>query len=134
MDFQYTRVDPLTAVTLDMMTLYTPDEERSIGIQYEFDLPNGGRLTPRVDYNYRSEIQTSAINFPQTLLEDVGLSNLRVAWDSPADVWTAVLSITNLSDEFYYESQFGNGLATNFSITRRPGWPRETMVTLKRRF
>jgi iron complex outermembrane receptor protein len=134
LDFQYTRVDPLTAVTLDMMTLYTPDEERSFGIQYEFNLPNGGRLTPRFDYNWRSEIQTSAINYPQTLLDDIGLSNVRIAWDSPADVWTATLSITNLSDEFYYESQFGNGLATNFSITRRPGWPQETMLTLKRRF
>jgi iron complex outermembrane receptor protein len=134
LDFQYTRVDPLTAVTLDMMTLYTPDEERSFGIQYEFNLPNGGRLTPRFDYNWRSEIQTSAINYAQTLLDDNGLSNVRIAWDSPADVWTATLSITNLSDEFYYESQFGNGLATNFSITRRPGWPQETMLTLKRRF
>jgi iron complex outermembrane receptor protein len=134
LDFNYTRVDPLTAVTLDMMTLYTPEEERSLGIQYEFSLPNGGRLTPRFDYHYRSEIQTSAINFPQTLLDDVGLSNLRLAWDSPGDVWSATLAITNLSDKFYYESQFGNGLATNFSITRRPAWPRETVLTMKRRF
>jgi iron complex outermembrane recepter protein len=134
LDFQYTRVDPLTAVTLDMMTLYTPDEERSLGIQYEFTLPNGARLTPRFDYHYRSEIQTSAINFPQTLLDDVALSSVRVAWDSPGDVWSAVLAVTNLTDEFYYESQSGNGLATNFSITRRPGWPRETTLTMKRRF
>jgi iron complex outermembrane receptor protein len=117
-----------------MQTLYTPDEERSIGIQYELSLPNGGRLTPRLDYHYRSEIQTSAINFPQTLLDDVGLSNLRLAWDSPGDIWSAVLSVTNLTDKFYYESQFGNGLATNFSITRRPAWPREAFITMKRRF
>ena len=49
-------------------------------------------------------------------------------------LWYGLGATTNLSDEFYYESQFGNGLATNFSITRRPGWPRETMLTLKRRF
>jgi iron complex outermembrane recepter protein len=142
LDFEYSRVDPLTFVTLDMTTVYVPDEERSLGIQYEVNLANGGRLTPRLDYNYRSEIQTAAINqptaaaptLPSTLLDDLSLWNFRLNWDSPTEVWSAALTVTNLTDEFYYESQFGNGLATNFSITRRPGWPRETFLTVKRRF
>jgi iron complex outermembrane recepter protein len=142
LDFKYTRVDPLTFVSLDMTTVYTPDEERSLGIQYEFDLANGGKLTPRLDYNYRSEIQTAAINQPSTAqptapsteLDDLALWNFRLNWDSPTEVWSAALTIANLTDEFYYESQFGNGLATNFSITRRPGWPREVFLTMKRRF
>lgn len=142
LDFQYTRVDPLTAVTLDMDTLYTPDEERSLGIQYEFNLPNGGRLTPRLDYNYRSELETNAINqpnaalptAPSTKLDDLSLWNFRLNWESPTDVWSAALTVANLTDEFYYENQFGNGLPTNFSITRRPGWPRVAFLTLKRRF
>jgi iron complex outermembrane receptor protein len=142
LDFKYTRVDPLTAVTLDMDTVYTPDEERSLGIQYEFRLANGGAVTPRLDYNYRSEIQTAAINqpneslptAPSTALDDLTLWNFRLSWESPTDLWSAVLSVTNLTDEFYYENQFGTGLATNFSITRRPGWPQEALITLKRRF
>jgi hypothetical protein len=44
------------------------------------------------------------------------------------------LAISNLTDEFYYERQFGNGEPVNFSITRRPGWPREVFLTLKRSF
>jgi len=134
LDFKYTRVDPLTFVTLGMTTIYTPDEERSLGIQYDFDLPNGGRLTPRLDYHYRSEIQTTAINTAATLLDDVDVMNLRLGWNSPSDQWSASLAITNLTDEFYYESQFGNGQATNFSITRRPAWPREVFLTVKRTF
>ncbi len=142
LDFEYTRVDPLTFVTLDMTTVYVPEEERSLGIQYELSLPNGGRLTPRLDYNYRSEIQTAAINqptaaapnLPSTLLDDLSLWNFRLNWDSPTELWSAALTVTNLTDEFFYESQFGNGLATNFSITRRPGWPREVFLTMKRRF
>jgi iron complex outermembrane recepter protein len=134
LDFEYTRVDPLTFVTPSMDTIYTPEEERAIGIQYDFDLPNGSTLTPRLDYHYRSEIQTSAINTPLTLLDDLSLVNFRLAWQSATDEWSAVLAVTNLTDEFYYESQFGNGEPVNFSITRRPGWPREVFVTLKRSF
>jgi iron complex outermembrane receptor protein len=129
-------------VTLDMTTVYTPEEERAFGFQYDFDLPNGGRLTPRLDYSYRSEIQTQAINqpnaaqptAPSTLLDDLTLWNFRLNWDSPTDLWFAALTVTNLTDELYYENQFGTGLATNFSITRRPGWPRETFLTVRRRF
>lgn len=58
LDFQYTNVDPATFVTRDMATIYVPDQKYSIGIQYEFLLANGSRLTPRLDYSHRSEIQT----------------------------------------------------------------------------
>jgi iron complex outermembrane recepter protein len=142
LDFQYTRVDPRTGVTLDMKTLYTPDQERSLGVQYEFSLPGGGRLTPRLDYSYRSEIQTTAINqpnaalpnAPSTQLDDLSLWNFRLNWDSPSEVWSGALVVANLTDEFYYENQSGTGLATNFSITRRPGWPREVGLSMKRKF
>jgi outer membrane receptor protein involved in Fe transport len=76
----------------------------------------------------------AAPDLPSTLLDDLSLWNFRLNWDSPAEIWSAALTVTNLTDEFYYESQFGNGLATNFSITRRPGWPREVFLTMKRRF
>jgi outer membrane receptor protein involved in Fe transport len=60
--------------------------------------------------------------------------NFRLGWTSPTDEWSAALAVTNLTDEFYYESQFGNGQPTNFSITNRPGWPREAFLTVKRSF
>src|SRR4029450_3792952 len=128
------RVDPLTFVTLDMTTVYAPDDKLSFGIQYDFHLPNSAKLTPRLDYSYRSEIQTNAINLPTTLIDEVGIVNFRLAWQSPDDQWSAGLSVTNVTDEFYYESMFGNGQATNFSQTSRPGWPREAFVTIKRSF
>jgi outer membrane receptor protein involved in Fe transport len=81
---------------------------------------------------------TRAVSFcgpnPEDSGDDLALWNFRLNWDSPTELWSAALTVTNLTDEFYYESQFGNGLATNFSITRRPGWPRETFLTVKRRF
>ena len=104
------------------------------GVKGVFKLPGGGTLTPRLDYTYRSSIQTLAINTPLTELPDLSLMNLRLAWKNPSSDWSAVLSVTNLQDKFYYESQFGNGEPVNFSITRKPGWPRVVFLTLKRSF
>ena len=134
LDFQYTRVDPRTGVTLDMTTIYTPDEKYSLGIQYAIPLPRGGSLTPRIDYSYRSEIYTDAINSPATLVDDVGLVNLRVQWASADEMWIASLVGTNLTDEFYYESQFGRAFPPWLAATGRPGWPREWYLTLRRSF
>jgi len=134
LDFQYKRVDPATFVTLDMTTPYVPEDKYSVGVQYGFDLANGSSLTPRLDYSHRSEMQTTAINLPVTWIDDVSLVNLRLAWRSPTDEWSAVLSVTNLTDEFYYTGLSGNGQPVNFSQTASVAWPREVFLTLRRSF
>jgi outer membrane receptor protein involved in Fe transport len=48
--------------------------------------------------------------------------------------WSAVLAVTNLTDEFYYESSFARPDAPYFAGTSRPGWPREVFLTLRRAF
>jgi iron complex outermembrane receptor protein len=134
LDFQYTRVDPATFVTPDMTTPYVPENKYALGIQYDFNLPNSAKLTPRLDYSYRSEMQTLAINTPDTWIEDLNLVNFRLTWQSPSDEWSAVLTVTNLTDEFYYTGLFGNGQPVNFSQTASVAWPREVFLTLKRSF
>ena len=134
LDFQYTNVDPATFVTLDMATIYVPDQKYAVGIQYDFLLPNGSRLTPRLDYSHRSEIQTLAINTPLTLIDDLDLANLRLTWESADDVWRATLAVTNLTDEYYFTGLFGNGQAVNFSQTAYLGRPREAWLSLRRAF
>ncbi len=133
-DFQYSRVDPATFVTPDMTTPYVPDDKYSLGLQYEIAFANGSSLTPRLDYSYRSEMQTIAINTPVTWIDDVSLVNFRLAWRSPTDDWSAVLAVTNLTDEFYYTGLFGNGQPVNFSQTASVAWPREVFLTLRRSF
>jgi iron complex outermembrane receptor protein len=134
LNFEYTRVDPATFVTPDMTTPYVPDDKYSLGIQYEFQFANSATLTPRLDYSYRSEMQTLAINTPDTWIDDLSLVNLRLAWQSPTDEWSAVLAVTNLTDEFYYTGLFGNGQPVNFSQTASVAWPREVFLTLRRAF
>lgn len=134
LDFQYTNVDPATFVTLDMATIYVPDRKYSLGLQYDFMLPNGSRLTPRLDYSHRSEIQTLAINTPLTLIDDLDLANLRLTWESADELWQATVAVTNLTDEYYFTGLFGNGQAVNFSQTAYLGRPRETWLSLRRSF
>lgn len=135
LDFQYTRVDPNTFVTTDMAPPYVPDEKYAVGVQYDFILANGATLTPRLDYSYRSEMQTRAINTPNTWIDDVGLVNFRLNWQSSADEWSASLAVTNLTDEFYYTGQFGEGdEPVNFSLTGSVARPREALLTLRRSF
>ena len=50
------RIDPgATAVTLGMITPYTPETKASIGLQYGFALGGGGTFTPRLDASYTDD-------------------------------------------------------------------------------
>lgn len=134
LDFNYTNVDPATFVTPDMAPPYVPDNKYSLGIQYAFDLNNSSTLTPRLDYSYRAQMQTLAINTPDTWIDDLNLVNFRLTWQSADEEWSAVLAVTNLADEFYYTGLFGNGQPVNFSQTASVARPREMFVTFKRSF
>jgi iron complex outermembrane recepter protein len=134
LDFQYTRVDPSTFVTLSMKTPYVPDNKYSIGVSYDVHMKSGAKLTPRLDYSYRSRMQTVAINTPLTWIDSLNIANFRLAWTSATEKWSAAFAITNLTDEYYYSGLFGNGEPVNFAQAAYVGRPRETWLTLRRSF
>ena len=134
LDFEYQRVSAATGITLDMTNVYTPDVTVAAGIAYEFNLGAAGTLTPRVDANYRSKIYTDAINSPINRIDAQTLANAKVTWVNAAKSWEAAVAVTNLTDKFYYESQFVRANAPYFAGTGRPGAPREWLVTIKRNF
>ena len=70
-----------TAVTLGMITPYTPETKVSIGMQNRFSLGGGGTLTPRLDVNYTDEMYSNAVNAPTNFIDDVTLVNARLTWD-----------------------------------------------------
>ncbi|HEY4212507.1 MAG TPA: TonB-dependent receptor [Steroidobacteraceae bacterium] len=133
-DFQYTRTDPSSGVMLGMQNVYAPKTTASGGVQYAIDLPNGSTITPRLDYNYRSQIWTSAVNAPTNRLAGVGLANARITWEDPTKEWEASMSITNLTDKFYYASLGDDSGAPYFALWAQPGPPRMYLVSLKRSF
>ncbi len=134
LDFEYKSVDPGTAVTLDMITPYTPELTWSIGGQYTWDIGTVGSLTARLDASYQDEIFTDPINHPRNRLDDYTVVNGRLTWRSPADDWEASLEVTNLTDELYHLTQFFGQWTTAGTISGSPAPPRMWAFTLKRNF
>ncbi len=134
LDFEYQRIDPgATAVTLGMITPYTPEAKASIGLQYGFSLSGGGRLTPRLDVSYQDDIYANAVNAPTNFIPAVTLTNARLTWDSSGEEWQAALEVTNLTDEYYYVTLFDLWGPAGY-IHGQPSRPREWAMTIKRSF
>jgi iron complex outermembrane receptor protein len=134
LDFEYQSIDPrATAVTLGMITPYTPENKASFGLQYEFTLGNGGTVTPRIDAFYTDQMYANAVNAPTNLIEDYTVVNGRLTWRSGTDEWQVALEATNLTDEYYYVTLFDLASAAGY-IHGQPSRPREWAMTVSRSF
>jgi iron complex outermembrane receptor protein len=134
LDFTYTRVNPDSGITLGMTNVYTPKFTAAAGVQYAFEIGGDGTLTPRIDYSYRSKIQTLFVNDPLGEIGALGLFNARLTWEDARRDWQAALSVTNLADKFYYQSKQVLTSPVYNVGTGTPGLPREVEVTIRRRF
>ena len=133
LDFQYTRINPVTPVDINSTTPYTPESKYSIGAQYRFDFGKWGDLTYRADYSWQDDVQAAAITGSGTTIEAYGLLNGRATWRSEDLKWQASLEATNLLDEYHYLTVFelNDGTGTIFR-NGQPGRPQEWAFTLKR--
>ena len=68
------------------------------------------------------------------MIEDYTLSNARVTWRSADSAWQAALSVTNLTDEYYWLNVFDQFDSTAGQLGVGPGLPRMWTVSLKRDF
>jgi iron complex outermembrane receptor protein len=134
LDFEYTSVDPNTAVGLDMITPYTPELKWSAGVQYGFGLGNGGSMIARLDAHYQDEIYTEPLNGENNLIEDYTIVNGRLTWTSPEDRWDVALEVTNLTDEVYYLTKFFDQFQSSGTISGSIAAPRMWAVTVRRNF
>ena len=134
LNFEYQTIVPgATAVTLGMITPYTPEDKASLGIQYAFALSGGGTFTPRLDVAYTSEVFSNAVNAPTNFIDAYTTSNARLTWRSANDAWEAALEVTNLTDEYYYVTLFDLWGPAGY-IHGQPSRPRESAITFKRSF
>src|SRR5208282_4566803 len=131
LDFNYTKVEAVTGVTIGMTNVYTPKENVNAGVAYEIKL-NGETVTPRLDYSYRSSVQTDLANTTFSTIGGRGLLNASIAWRNPSRRWAVTLAVNNLTDKFYYLSYLDLSGPPFFAATGVPAPPRETMITLKR--
>lgn len=134
LNFNYTRVDPLTGVSENMVSVFTPKWTGSTGVQYSASLGSHGSITPRLDYNFLSSTYSNAVNTPLTYLSSRGLVNARLTWKNADDIWESSLAVTNLLDTFRIINHFETGEPIYNAQVGQPTHPREWLVSVKRRF
>jgi iron complex outermembrane receptor protein len=132
MDFEYTRVDETTGISLDSAAPFTPENKWSLGAQYRFELGNGwGDLTPRIDVAWQDDVYAAALNTRTALIPAYTLVNGRLTWRSEDSKWEVSLEGTNITDKYYYLALYD--LLTGAGYTSGlPGRPMEWAVTIKR--
>ncbi len=105
---------------------YAPELTFNVGVQYDFAMPNGATLSPRIDYAHIGESFTTIFNNEALgdQLEARNLVNLLLAYKT--DNWTAAAYMHNATDQTYIA-------AVNAGL-RYAGPPRQFGVNLTRTF
>lgn len=117
-DAEYTSLLGTVAEGIDTSSDFEHISEwsASLTVLKDIDLGDKGRLTPRLDYSFRSEYGTNNtnINTPQFgLIEpDLDLVNISVRWEHGNEQLSVTLGVDNLTDEEYkihgdYQTSFG---------------------------
>lgn len=153
-DFQYKSLNAgngsLGALTIDMVTPYTPKWKYSFGAQYNVPDVKGGTLSARFDGSYQSHVFTEAINYDDVVvpatsgplatyhgtnkIQGYFLGNARLTWKQDNNTPFSVgLEVQNVFNKYYYTSLYEQ-FASPRTISGAPGLPRTWMVTVKRDF
>ena len=120
--------------TLASVPTLTPKWKGSLGLQYQFRMPDQyGLLMPRVDYTYQSLVYNDAPNTSIGAQDGYGVMNGRLIWTSAKATWTATFAVNNVTDKFYYIDKFVN-INTYGTVEGQPAMPRTYNFTLKRLF
>jgi iron complex outermembrane recepter protein len=131
LDFQYKRLANV-AVTLGMVTPYTPEWTGSAGIQYDKETASG-TFSTRVDGTFQSEMFTAAINNGSSRLPSRVLTNARLSYTTTDKDWQVALEVQNLLNKYYMHSV--SDIVSSLGVwTGNPGLPRTYAVTVKRKF
>lgn len=140
LDFAYSEIDPqaggptnLGGVQFGMRPPYTPEWKWSVGAQYEIPLGDAGSLTPRFDAAYQSDVWGTAVNVPQTKIEDYVVANARLTWANARGDLEASLEVTNLFDKYYFLTTVEIAAAAGVA-SAQPARPREWALTVKKKF
>ncbi|WDA35454.1 TonB-dependent receptor [Sphingobium sp. YC-XJ3] len=104
----------------------------SAAASYAFDLGEAGRLTPRVDWSYRSRVYNDAINTPELVQDGYHLVNASIGYADANARWSVSLGVKNLTKEVY----LGSGYADSFGglIEGVYGRPREWYLSAGYKF
>ncbi|MES3021583.1 MAG: TonB-dependent receptor [Pseudomonadota bacterium] len=132
-------VDPLatqaTGLNTDSKMPFVPKLTGALGVQYEF-ATGAGRLTPRLDYTYRSEVAYNPNPGPHGKVGPLGLVNASLLYKSNTGGWSVSLYARNLLDKEYITSanEYKAIGASDTGAVVAPADPREFGIKVSRKF
>jgi iron complex outermembrane recepter protein len=151
LDFQYTKLAAAALasyITLDDYPPLTPKWKASGGIAYALDISGGAQITPRVDVAYQSKTFSDPANngfYPTGFPVDPQFASVnpylipghttvdaRITFDSSDRMSQASLSVTNLTNKYYWTNNFSFYFSGTGQHVLAP--PREWLFTLRRNF
>ncbi len=133
LDFEYQNVDPITGVTLDMISPYTPETKWALGAQYTFPGSANGEFMLRVDANYMDEVFADPTNREVNRIDDYTLVNAIIRWSAPSEDWRIEAAWLNLTDEVYYIDAY-DVHDSQGTVISQPGMPSTFSLSFQRNF
>jgi len=121
----------ISGITLDSQAPNAPKWKLSAGAQYAIETDNIGTITPRLDIAYQSSMYAEITNDPIAKTEGRTVLNGRISWTSPDREWEAALSVTNLTNKFYYYTKQKYPIGSSVGLVAPP---REWKISLRRNF
>jgi iron complex outermembrane receptor protein len=131
--FAYKSIDPASGISLGAARPYFQPLKWSLGAQYEARVPNGGSITPRLDFVYGAGFVTNAEADPQSYVAGYHELNGRVTYRPESDRWEASIVGSNLTDKLWYTSSF-DLYASLGAVYGMPSAPRTIWAEFKKKF
>jgi iron complex outermembrane receptor protein len=131
--FQYQTVNPLAGIPVDATGQGFQPSKWSIGAQYDFAVPNGATITPRLDYIWSAGYFTNASNDPNSYQFGYHELNGRLTYKPNGGSWEASVAATNLTNKLWYNQTF-DLTATQGQAYGIPAEPRTVWAEFKKKF
>jgi iron complex outermembrane receptor protein len=120
-------------ITANGAPVYVPEWNGAGSIQYTFNLPGGGSISPRYDAYMQTEI-CSSVTTVTSCSGGYTLHNVRLEYASSERTWTTAVGVSNLTDHEYLLNIFDLTPFGESTIEAQPGQPRTWFVTFRRNF
>jgi len=132
-DFKYTKLNNVGGIQPTFVAPFMPADKASLGVQYEITMQNGGRITPRVDSSFQSELWTNGNNQVSNRIGGYTLINARLTWQNADGDLAVSVEGTNLGDKYYFNARADQYTGAGHT-DGAPGRPREFAITLQKKF
>jgi iron complex outermembrane receptor protein len=81
-----------------------PEWSFTLGAEYTLFLGRWGSLTPRIQYYWQDETYYRAFNADLDYQESYHMTDLKLIWNSPSELWEVELFVNNLEDDLIYHN------------------------------